>query len=43
MTISLETWPPATTALVLLSCGANTLAQQDVGEVAFANSGAPAA
>src|ERR1700674_1989383 len=29
-------------ALILLFCGANTLAQQDVGEVAFANSGAPA-
>jgi tetratricopeptide (TPR) repeat protein len=43
MKISLNTWLPATTALVLFFCGANTVAQQDVGEVAFANSGAPAA
>src|ERR1700704_5912252 len=41
--ISIKTWLPTTTALILLFCSANTLAQQDVGEVAFANSGAPAA
>src|SRR5467141_2732064 len=41
--ISIKTWLPGTTALILLFCSANSLAQQDVGEVAFANSGAPAA
>lgn len=43
MKIRLKTRLHATIALILLFCGANTLAQQDVGEVAFANSGAPAA
>src|SRR6267143_3657044 len=36
--ISIKTWLPGTTALILLFCSANSLAQQDVGEVAFANS-----
>jgi tetratricopeptide (TPR) repeat protein len=43
MKTNLKTWLPASIALVLISCGANAFAQQEIGEVAFANSGAPAA
>src|SRR6266571_4123057 len=39
MKINLKTWLPTITALVLLFCAANTLAQQNGGGVAFASSG----
>ena len=42
MKTNLKTWLPASIAFVLISCGANAFAQE-IGEVAFANSGAPAA
>src|SRR5712692_2931616 len=39
MKTNLKTWLPTATALVLLFCAANTLAQQNAGEVGYASSG----